>query len=68
MPGMNTIGTSGISSYGNRSVSITVTGVCRQDLMKTSTYEIKVPYKQMSRIMQSINRMGGKVSSVSIAG
>lgn len=68
MPGMNTVGTSGISSYGNRAVSITVTGVCRQDVMKTSTYEIKVPYNQMSRAMQSINRMGGKVGSISIAG
>lgn len=68
MPGMNTAGTSGVSSYSNRLVSIKVTGVCRQDVMKTSNYEIKVPYSQMTQAMQTIHRMGGKVSSVSVSG
>ena len=67
MPGMNTTGTSGVNSYGNRTVSIQVTGVCRQDVMKTSTYEVKVPYSQMSQAMQAINRMGGKVSAIAVA-
>ena len=68
MPGMSTTGTSGISGYGNRSVSIQVTGVCCQDVMKTSNYEVKVPYSQMSQAMQAINRMGGKVAGVTVVG
>ena len=68
MAGMNVTGASGVSSYSSRPVSITITGVCQQDVMKTTNYEIKVPFNQMSQVMQSINRMGGKVSAVSVAG
>lgn len=68
MAGMNVTGSSGVSSYANRPVSISVTGVCQQDVMKTSNYEIKVPFNQMSQVMQSINRMGGKVSAISVVG
>ncbi|MEM1368060.1 MAG: phycobilisome linker polypeptide [Cyanobacteria bacterium P01_H01_bin.15] len=63
---MNVTGAFGVSSYGQRPVSITVTGVCKQDVMKTSNYKIRVPLNQMSQVMQSINRMGGKVSAVSV--
>lgn len=68
MPGMNVTVTSGVSSYSSRRVSIMITGVCQQDVMKTSNDEIKVPFNQMSQVMQSSNRMGGKVSFVSVAG
>ena len=66
MSGMNTTGTSGVSSYRNRTVSIQVTGVCRQDVAKTSAYEVKVPFSQMNQAMQAISRMGGKVSAISV--
>ncbi|MEM9153019.1 MAG: phycobilisome linker polypeptide [Cyanobacteria bacterium P01_F01_bin.3] len=66
MSGMNTTGTSGISSYGSRTVAIQVTGVCRQDIAKTSNYAIQVPFAQMNQVMQGINRMGGKVSAISV--
>ncbi|MEM6445547.1 MAG: phycobilisome linker polypeptide [Cyanobacteria bacterium P01_D01_bin.123] len=64
---MTTIGTLGTSSYGTRTVEIEVTGVCQQDVAKTSTYTVKVPYSRMSQAMQSINRMGGKVAGVTVS-
>ncbi|NEQ44145.1 MAG: rod-capping linker protein [Leptolyngbya sp. SIOISBB] len=68
MAGMNLTSSAGVSSYGSRPISIMVTGVCQQDVTKTSNYEIKVPFSQMSQAMRSINRMGGKISTVSVAG
>lgn len=64
---MQTTGTYGVSSYGDRSVVIAVTGVCRQETMKTSNYQVKVPFSQMSKTMQTINRLGGKVESITVA-
>ncbi|MEM9155948.1 MAG: phycobilisome linker polypeptide [Cyanobacteria bacterium P01_F01_bin.33] len=64
---MTTTGTVGTSSYDTRTVAIEVTGVCQQDVAKTSTFTVKVPYSRIRQTMQSINRMGGKVAGVSIA-
>ncbi|PSB10703.1 rod-capping linker protein [Pleurocapsa sp. CCALA 161] len=66
MSGMITTGDTNISTYGNRTISIDVTGVCRQDVMRTSNYTVKVPYSRMSQTIQSINRMGGKVAGISL--
>lgn len=66
MPGMITTGDTSISGYGSRTVAIEVTGVCRQDVMRTSNYTIKVPYSRMSQTIQNINRMGGKVANISL--
>ena len=66
MSGMVTTGDTSVSSYGSRTVELEVTGVCRQDVMRTSNYKIKVPYSRMSQTMQSINRMGGKVAKVNL--
>jgi len=63
---MITIGDTSISGYGSRTVAIEVTGVCHQDVMKTSNYTVKVPYSRMSQTIQNINRMGGKVANVSV--
>lgn len=68
MTSMTTTGSAGPSSYSNRTVTIEVTGVCRQDVAKTSTYTVKVPYSRMQQTMQSIDRMGGKVAGVTVAG
>lgn len=67
MAGMTTTGTASTSDYGDRSVIIEVSGLRRQAVMKTSNYQVKVPYNQMSQAMQSINRMGGKVAKVTVA-
>ncbi len=66
MSGMITTGDTNVSSYGSRTVEFEVTGVCRQDVMRTSNYKVKVPYSRMSQTMQSINRMGGKVAKVTL--
>lgn len=66
MSGMITTGDTNISGYGSRTVAIEVTGLCRQDVMRTSNYTVKVPYSRMSQTIQNINRMGGKVASVSL--
>ena len=55
-----------ISDYNSRSVAIQVTGVRRQDLMRRSSYTVRVPYDRMSKAIQSIHRMGGKITSISV--
>ena len=65
---MITTGDTNISGYGSRTVSIEVTGVRRQDVMRTSNYTVKVPYSRMSETIKNISRMGGKVASVSLEG
>lgn len=65
MSGMRTTGDSKISEYSSRTVAIEVAGVCRQDVMRSSNYTVKIPYSQMSQTMQNINLMGGKVTGVS---
>ena len=66
MSGMTTTGDMSVSDYDSRTVVIEVTGVCRQDITRKSNYSLKVPYSRMSQTMQSINRMGGKVSKVAV--
>ena len=66
MLGMITTGNTNVSTYGSRTVAIEVTGVCHQNIMRTSNYTVKVPYSRMSQTIQNINRMGGKVASNSL--
>lgn len=66
MSGMITTGNTNVSTYGNRTIAIKVTGVCRQDVMRTSNYTVKVPYSRMSQTIQNINRLGGKVAGISL--
>lgn len=68
MSGMTTSGSAGVSDYNSRSVIIKVTGLARQSMMKTSNYEVKVPFSQMSKTMQNIGRLGGKVAAISVVG
>lgn len=66
MPGMTTTGTTDLSDYNSRTVEIDVTGLCRQDVMRTSNYKVRVPYSRMAQEVQRISRMGGKVASVAV--
>jgi phycocyanin-associated, rod len=68
MLGMITTGDTNISEYSSRTVTIQVTGVCRQSVARTSNYTVKVPYSRMSQTIQNISRMGGKVAGVSLVG
>ncbi|NER33398.1 MAG: HEAT repeat domain-containing protein [Oscillatoria sp. SIO1A7] len=54
------------SDYNSRSVAIQVTGVRRQDLMHRSNYTVRVPYTSMSKAIQNIHRIGGKITSISV--
>lgn len=66
MSGMATICSNGVNGYANRIFAIEITGVCRQDIAKTSNYSVKVPYSQMSQAIQNVSRMGGKVANVTL--
>ncbi|WP_088239795.1 phycobilisome linker polypeptide [Calothrix rhizosoleniae] len=66
MAGMTTTGLPKFSDYSDRNVVIEITGLCRQDVMKTSNYEMKVPFNRMSQAMQTIHRMGGKVANIRV--
>lgn len=66
MSGMITTGDNNLSSYCSRTIAIEVTGVCRQDVMRTSNYTLKVPYSRISQTIKNISRMGGKVANISL--
>lgn len=68
MSGMITTGDTNISTYGGRTIAIEVTGVRRQDVLRTSSYTVKVPYSRMSQTIQNINHLGGRVAGVSLGG
>lgn len=68
MSGMITLGDTNISTYDSRTVTIEVTGVCRQDVMRISNYTVKVPYSRMSQTIQNIKLMGGKVAGIYLGG
>ena len=68
MAGMTTTGCTGVSGYNSRSVTIDVASVARQDVAKTSNYQVKVPFSQMTQTMQNIAQLGGKVVGVSVSG
>jgi hypothetical protein len=51
---------------GDRSVRIEVSGLCQQPTSKRSNYTVTVPYQSMSKTIQNISRMGGKVVGVQV--
>jgi hypothetical protein len=55
-----------VSDYDSRLVLVEVTGLYRQDMLRTGTYRTKVPYYRLSQTIQSINRRGGKIVSVTV--
>ena len=57
--------TSGVSSSATI-VEFSVTGVCRQDIAKTSNFTVRVPQNRMSQAMQNIHQMGGTIAAVSL--
>lgn len=66
MSGMTTTGLPKFSDYSDRNVVIQVTKFCRQNVMKTSNYQVKVPFSSMSGTIQSIHRMGGTIASITV--
>ena len=68
MTQMTTIGTPQMSDYDDRIFVIEVTGVCRQDVKRVSTYKKKVAHSRMNEAMREIYSLGGKVVSVTLLG
>ena len=64
MSGMITLGDTNLSTHDSRTVTIEVTGLCHQEVMRTSNYKLKVPYSRMSQTIQNIKLMGGKVAGI----
>ena len=52
---------------GDRLVRLEVSGGSQSPLTRRSTYTVTVPYGSMSRTMQNIMRMGGRVTGVRVS-
>jgi hypothetical protein len=52
---------------GDRMVRLEIAGVCQQSIVPTSNYTVTIPYSSMSKTMQSVSRMGGKIVRVQIS-
>ncbi|MCL2924900.1 MAG: hypothetical protein MGF17_09825 [Trichodesmium sp. MAG_R04] len=66
MTQMTTIGTPQMSNYNGRILEIEVTGVCRQDIKRVSTYKKKVAHSRMNEAMREIYSLGGRVVGVTL--
>ncbi len=56
--------TTDLSGHTNRMVLLEVIGGSHQEGMRSSTYTMRVPCSRLSKTMQSIHRMGGKITNV----
>jgi hypothetical protein len=55
-----------LSNYGNRTVTLEVTGVCNQQVMRAGTCRMTTPFSRLSQTIQRIQRSGGKVAKVTM--
>jgi phycocyanin-associated rod protein len=49
-------------------VTINVTGLARNDFVRSSDCIMQVPYTRMNETLRLVHRLGGKVTSVSVSG
>ncbi|MDZ8052727.1 MAG: phycobilisome linker polypeptide [Aulosira sp. ZfuVER01] len=56
-----------LSDYSSRQVTIEVTGGCHRELMRKAKYTKTIPYNCLSQTIQSINRLGGKITRVTLS-
>ena len=61
-------GTRGTSARSGRQVSITVTGLSRNDYVRSADCVMQVPYTRMNETLRLVHRMGGKVTEVAVSG
>ena len=61
-------GTRGSSFSSNRQVTISVTGIVNNDYVRSSDCVMQVPYTRMNDTLRLVNRLGGKVTKVSVSG
>ncbi len=55
------------SDYSSRHVTIEVTGGCHRELMRKAKYTKTIPYSSLSQTIQNINRLGGKITRVTLS-
>ncbi|MEB3277057.1 MAG: phycobilisome linker polypeptide [Cyanobacteriota bacterium] len=61
-------GTRGTSFVSGRQVTFTVTGLSNNDYSRTADLVMNVPYTRMNETMRMVQRMGGKITGVSVSG
>jgi phycocyanin-associated, rod len=61
-------GTRGSSFSSNRQVTIKVTGLIHNNYIRSSDCVMQVPYTRMNDTLRLVNRLGGKVTDVSVSG
>jgi CpcD/allophycocyanin linker domain len=54
------------SNYGSRSVTLEVTGICNQQVMRTGTCTMTTSYNRLSQAIKGVHRLGGKVEKVTM--
>ncbi|WP_052754455.1 phycobilisome linker polypeptide [Calothrix sp. 336/3] len=60
------ISPSDLSDYNSRRVRVEVTGGSYQGMMHRGKYTITIPYSCLSQTIQSIHRLGGKITNISL--
>jgi phycocyanin-associated, rod len=61
-------GTRGTSFNSSRQVTFTVTGVNNNNFSRTADMVMNVPFTRMNEAMRMVQRMGGKITGVSVNG
>jgi len=61
-------GTRNTSASNDRQVTIQVTGLSRNDFVRSADCVMQVPYTRMNETLRLVHRMGGKVTHVSVTG
>jgi phycocyanin-associated rod protein len=61
-------GTRGTSFSSGRQVTITVTGLANNDFVRSADCVMQVPYTRMNETMRMVQRMGGRITDVSVSG
>jgi phycocyanin-associated rod protein len=56
------------SASSDRQVTINVTGLSRNDFVRSADCVMQVPYTRMNETLRLVHRLGGKVTSVSVSG
>ena len=61
-------GNRGTSFSNDLQVSFTVTGLVYNDYSRTADVVMNVPYTRINETMRLVQRMGGKITGVSVSG
>jgi phycocyanin-associated rod protein len=61
-------GNRGTSFSSSRQVTFTVAGVNNNDFSRTADMVMNVPFTRMNEAMRMVQRMGGKITAVSVNG